>query len=112
MDAIKTVDVAVANSLSGKTEVLMSTGVSYVRSAMPRKPASAPIKKRQRRRRRTRVDANTLLAIAQSALARLNDVGIGVYVDNWEGEWESGVVITLTGVQSKDKKLIQRNVKH
>ncbi len=81
---------------------------SSVRSAMPRKPASAPIKKRQRRRRKTRVDANTLLAIAQSALARLNDVGIGVYVDNWEGEWESGVVITLTKVKCKDKKLSVR----
>lgn len=70
--------------------------------------ASALIKKRQKRRRRGKADANTLLAIAQSALARLTDVGIGVYVDNWEGEWESGVVITITGVKSKDKKLVRR----
>ena len=92
----------VVNLSSGKIDTPINTGVSSVISLMPPQAASAPIKKRQKRRRKGKVEANTLLAIAQSALARLSDVGIGVYVDNWE----SGVVITLTHVQVKDKKLL------
>ena len=98
----------VVNLSSGKIDIPINTGVSSVISLTPREAVSAPIKRRQKRRRKGSADANTLLAIAQSALARLNDVGIGVYVDNWEGEWKSGVVITLTNVKSKDKRLVRR----
>ncbi len=99
------VDVAVEKSSYGNTNKQINTAVSSALLEMRPQAVSKPIAKRQKRRRRGKADANTLLAIAQSALARLNDVGIGVYVDNWEGEWESGVVITLTGVRSKDKRL-------
>ena len=99
-DIIKTAPATKKNSSSGRTAQTTGMGSSSARSETRLSGDNLPTRKR--RRRSSKADASTLLEIAQSALARLGDAGIEVYVRQGEG----GVEILIRGTNLVNGKVV------
>lgn len=108
MDATKTANVEAEKSLSGRTVEPTGTAEFSAPSVTRQKAASAPIKQRQKKRRKSKVDASTQLLIVQSTLARLQDMGIEVFARSHP----AGIMILISGCEiSKKDKFVVRAIK-
>lgn len=90
----------VISTSSGKTDGQTSTAGSSQPSRKHRKPAKKSTRKP--RQVASKVTVESRLSIAQSALARLADAGVEVFVREEDGK----LIVTIMGVGMDDKKFV------